>query len=327
MIRSQQVARVNYTPFVYNPVRGELKIIHHIIIDIDLGNFDAPREIMDLVNEGSFESLLQKTLINYDQARYWRLSRQQPNSMVEKSTVSDMADQPVYKIQVEHEGLNQVTYSALQTAGVPVDDLDPRTFKLLNQGIEIPLYILGEEDGIFNSDDQILFYGQKINTRFTNTNIYWLSWGNANGLRMSTRDGSTHDATSPISYFTTLHLEEDHTYFRNSPSGSQFDHWYWSLLNANGTPVSKDFTFFLQNQDSNLFTARVRGLLKGYYADPQHHTRIYLNGSLIDDQTWPSTSEYSFSIDIDSSYLLEGNQYTYYRVPSRWGDHYRSSIS
>ena len=307
LIRSQQVARVNYTPFIYNPVRDELKIIHRITIVIDLGDYDATSVINDLVDEGSFESLLQKILINYNQARNWRIPHQQANSVVLKPTVSNSTDQSVFKIQVDQDGLYQVTYNALQSAGVPVDNLDPRTFKLLNQGIEIPLYIFGEEDGVFNLEDQIFFYGQKINTKFTNTNIYWLSWGIANGLRMLTRDGSIHDATSPVTFFTTIHLEENHSYFRNSPSGSQFDHWYWSLLNANGAPVSIDFTFLLQNLSMSPVSAKVRGLLKGYYADPQHHTRIYLNGHLIDDHTWPSTSEYSFSIDIDQSFLVEGS--------------------
>ena len=118
-------------------------------------------------------------------------------------------DQPAYKIQVDQDGLYQVTYSALQAAGVPVDGLDPRTFKLFNQGVEIPIYVFGEGDGVFNSTDYLLFYGQKIDTKFTNVNLYWLSWGNGTGLRMSTQDGSVHGANSPVSFRTTLHLEED----------------------------------------------------------------------------------------------------------------------
>ena len=101
-----------------------------------------------------------------------------------------------------------------------MDNLDPRTFKLLNQGVEIPLYVFGEQDGFLIPEDYLLFYGQKINTKFTNTNIYWLSWGSANGLRMSTQDGSVHDATSPIIFQDYLHLEENDLYISEFPSGS-----------------------------------------------------------------------------------------------------------
>ena len=298
MIRSQHVARLSFIPFQYNPAMDEIRVVRHVIVEIHLGNDNFTGSSMGLVNEGSFESILQKTLINYDQARYWRLLPQQTPSAIEKSTSSVLMDQPAYKIQVDQDGLYQVTYSALQSAGVPVDGLDPRTLRLFNQGVEIPIYVFGEEDGIFNSTDYLLFYGQKIDTKFTSTNIYWLSWGNGNGLRMSTQDGTVHGADFPNYFRTTLHLEEDHLYQNNSPSGLNLDHWYWLSLNANNGPVSHDFTFMLQNVITTTSTATVSGLLKGYSAEPQHHTLLFINGNLIGDHTWPSGSEYAFSIEI-----------------------------
>jgi hypothetical protein len=306
MIRSQRVARLSFTPFLYSPARDELRFIRHIKLEIQLGNYKYVRTTLFAVDEGPFESLLQNTLINYDQALYWRLPRQQTPSMITKSTASRLMDQPVYKIQVDQDGLYQVTYTALQSAGVPVNNLDPRTFRLLNQEVEIPIYVFGEEDGVFNPGDYFLFIGQKITTKFTNSNIYWLNWGAENGMRMTPQDGTVHGADSPISFRTTLHLEENDLYVNDSPSGPQFDHWYWFLLTAYSGPVSHDFTFSLENLDVSSPTAKVGGLLKGYYADLHHHTLIYINGHLIDDHTWPIRSEYAFSIDIPTSYLVEG---------------------
>jgi hypothetical protein len=305
MIRSQRVARLSFSPFLYNPTREALRSISHIKIEIQLRKHDSISAVSVPVDEGPFESLLQKTLINYDQARFWRSPRQPESSVSTKSTATVPMDQPLYKIQVSKDGLYQVTYAALQSAGVPVDNLDPRNLRLLNQGMEIPVFVSGEEDGIFNPEDYLLFYGQKITTKYTNSNIYWLGWGGETGLRMATKDGTVHNATSPVSFSTTFHLEEDLRYVNVSPSGPQNDHWYWYLLNANNVPVSHDFIFTLQNLDSNSSTAKLRGLFKGYFADPQHHTRIYLNGQLIDDKTWPSTSDYSFSTVVPQGYLNE----------------------
>jgi hypothetical protein len=122
---------------------------------------------------------------------------------------------------------------------------------------------------------------------------------------MSPQDGTVGGANSPVSYETTLHIEEDHICVKENPSGLLYDHWYWYILNAYSNPVSQDFTFSLQNLDICSPTVQVRGLLKGYYAVPQHHTLISLNGHPIDDHTWLSESEYAFSIDIPSSYLIE----------------------
>jgi hypothetical protein len=306
MIRSQRVARLSFTPFLYNPARNELRVIHHFKLEIQLGDDNVINTPSVPVDEGPFEALLHKTLINYEQARFWRSARQPGSLSLFESTHSTVVGLPSYKIQVDRDGLYQLTYAALQSAGVPVDGIDPRTFTLLNQGVELPVFVFGEQDGVFNTEDYILFYGQKTITKYTNINIYWLNWGGENGLRMATSDGAVHDATSPVSFIATLHLEEDHRYMNTSPSGLQHDHWYWYLLNANSNPVSHDFTFLLQNLDPSATTAKLRGLLKGNYAHPQHHTLIYLNGHLVDDHIWPSTDDYSFSIDFPQTYLTEG---------------------
>jgi len=147
MIRTQRVARLSFTPFLYNPARNELRAIRHIKLEIHIGKDDFINTISIPVDEGPFESLLQKTLINYDQARFWRFLRQPDPFVQDELTPYVTMDLPSYKIMVDQDGLYQVTYAALQSAGVPVDDLDPRTFRLLNQGIEIPVFVLGEEDG------------------------------------------------------------------------------------------------------------------------------------------------------------------------------------
>ena len=195
MIRSQRVARLNFTPFLYNPAKSELRFIRHITVELQLGKDGLINPDPNPVDEGPFETLLQKILVNYDQARPWRSPRLPQLPKSGRSTAAVPMDQPQYKIQVTQDGLYQVSYAALQSAGVPVDALDPRSFRLLNQGIEIPIFVFGEQDGDFNPDDYLLFYGQKINTKFSNSNFYWLSWGGENGLRMSSQDGTVHGTT------------------------------------------------------------------------------------------------------------------------------------
>ena len=90
----------------------------------------------------------------------------------------------------------------------------PRTFRLLNQGVEVPIYSSSGSDNTFHSDDYLLFYGQKITTKYTVYNIYWLSWGAGNGLRMATLDGTVNgSAVTLAAYKTTLHLEQDIDYW------------------------------------------------------------------------------------------------------------------
>ncbi len=211
---------------------------------------------------------------------------------------------------MNQDGLHQVSYGDLQTAGIStaeLDSLDPRTFRLVNQSVEAAIYVAGESDGIFNSTDYLLFYGQKVNTKYTDTNIYWLSWGGATGLRMADLPAATTgSASTPADFLTTQYMELDTDYYSDEPSGPDKDHWYWAIVDAYSAPAYVDFTTELQHLGAGSHTIKVRGLLEGYAATPNHHTRVYVNGNLIDDHSFPAGTEYSFSVNRLQSDLVEG---------------------
>jgi len=306
MIRSQWIGQLRFTPFQYNPVKNELKAVQYAKVEIQFGKDGLFQEPSTLVDEGLFEPVLQKILINYDQSRFWRSPRESMASSQVSPTAPQLVSQSQYKILVDQDGIYQVSYEALQLAGVPVGELDPRTFRLVNHGTEVPIFIVGNADEEFKPGDYLLFYGQKISTKYTQTNVYWLSWGGETGLRMLTIDGSVNDASSPVSFNSRVHIEENHIYVNSVPSGPQNDHWYWYYLNATSEVNSHDFTFSIQDLASGATSARLSGLLKGYNASPYQHTLINLNGHQVDDHTWPSTDEYQFSIEFSSDLLVTG---------------------
>jgi len=307
MIRNQQVARLSFSPILYNPARDKLVLIRHITVEILFGKLEKTINQPVTIDEGQFEQVLQKVLINYEQARNWRLSPEWTTVGTTSMDIYPALIQPAYKLGVNRDGIYQVTYAQLLLAGVPVESLDPRSFRLFNQQVEIPIVVSGEDDSIFDPSDYILFYGQKINTKFTDTNIYWLYWGGDPGARIAVQDGSVHDAILSPSFRATEQLEENHGYISRSPSGPGNDHWYWTMLNAYQGPIWRDFSFNLQHLPASASPATLNGLFKGYFADPQHHTRLYINGHLLDDYIWSSTAEYSFTLEFPPEYLFEGS--------------------
>ena len=163
------------------------------------------------VDEGIFEDVLAHTLINYEDARAWRVERQ-PAPLVAVDQVAQQ-DGPSYKITIDEDGIYQITYDDLQAAEIPVDTLDPRTLKLENAGSEVAIHVVGQEDGSFDPGDYVLFYGLQTRTKYTDVNAYWLSWGGENGLRMAASDASP-SGTAPVpGHFQVSHrVEEDHNY-------------------------------------------------------------------------------------------------------------------
>ena len=125
-------------------------------------------------------------------------------------TNSVLASGEWYKFYVDTTGIFKITRSFLQQLGVNVNNVDPRNIKLFGNGgdmlpysnsVEQPFDIqenaikfVGEEDGVINNDDYILFYavGPKGYQAESNTNIncytdkiyYFINVSPGNGKRI-----------------------------------------------------------------------------------------------------------------------------------------------
>ncbi len=319
-IRSQRVAQVQFRPFQYDPVAGELRFARRIRVKVTFDTAMSRDALLTSsmsasptgpVDEGAFEDVLRTSLVNYEDARVWRARSQRlPSTLTVQAPLSDKA----YKILVDADGIYQLTYNDLLAAGVPVDTLDPRTLQLRNQGNQVAIYVEGEADGVFNTGDYALFYGQKMTTKYTDVNVYWLTWGGANGLRMATSDGTPGGAAVPAYYRTTQRIEENRIYQSPRPSGPDNDYWYWDFVWAT-TPQTFTTRFTLTHPLTTSTNVIVSGLFKGYNARPQHHTRIFLNGVLIDDALWAPEATYIFTAAASQSALISGTNTISVSVP------------
>ncbi|MFC2043559.1 C25 family peptidase propeptide domain-containing protein, partial [Chloroflexota bacterium] len=304
-IRSQRVAQLRLQPFQYNPVSGELRYYKNIRVRVNFNGVTDDVRTLDqnLVDEGPFEALLRDSLVNYGTAQSWR---EAPHSSLPLSQEAALETSQAYKILVDQDGIFQISYADLQTAGVPVDEINPRTFKIHNQGMETAIYVMGEDDAAFAEGEYLLFYGQKIKSKYTDTNVYWLTWGGADGKRMPIIGGAPAGSTNTPTHFqTNLHLEEDHAYQSSRPSGAQNDHWYWEALKTS-TSTQETYTFTLESPSTLPVSIKIGGLFYSYSATPQHHTIVTVNGHLVDEAYWPSFTEYSFEADVSQEYLQPG---------------------
>ncbi len=323
LIRNQRVAQLRFHPFQVNPVTGVVKYYRRIRVQVQFGDDGAalaanPIEKLT-TGEDPFDQLLAQIVANYDDAQQWQETPAVRSTVPMQQLNAPVISQPQYKLTVAEDGLYQVTYTELAAAGVSVATLDPRTFTLHTQGTEIAMYVPGESDGVFDPEDAIIFYGEKMNTKFTDVNVYWLTWGDGYGLRMTELDGTpTGSSATPESFRTTQRIEQNRIYQSSRPSGADKDRWYWGFILASA-PTTVHYTTTLYAPVTGPLSATVRGLLKGYDAAPAHHTQIFLNGHLIVDATWASQAEYSFAVSVSASFLVTGvNTITVY-VPMDGG--------
>jgi hypothetical protein len=135
-------------------------------------------------------------------------SKRFSNSKIITNSVLNTGDW--YKFYIDTTGVFRLTKGFLQDLGVNVNSVDPRSIKIYgNGGKAIPysnaepypfdvtenaIKVVGEEDGVFDNQDFILFYGQgpkgfneesitNINS-YTDRTFYYITVGGANGKRI-----------------------------------------------------------------------------------------------------------------------------------------------
>ncbi|MCU0488125.1 MAG: C25 family cysteine peptidase [Anaerolineales bacterium] len=182
-LRDQRIVRLAYYPFQYHPATGQLTWNKALQVTIKFDNAQAVGiEAGDEELNNPFELALQRSLLNYDQARAWRTlpgSRltQQPAPYL--SGEADNLAQPLYRISIQSDGLYRLTFENLNSAGFPVGQLTFANLKLTNQGRTVGYsYDDLDGNGQFGPGDCFIFYGQKfygdwMAQRYVNENVNW----------------------------------------------------------------------------------------------------------------------------------------------------------
>jgi len=209
------------------------------------------------------------------------------NSFASKSFIpnSVLSSGDWYKIGVVNDGVFKLTYSFLKDLGLDVNNIDPQQLKIYgNGGKMLPevnsdfryddleqnaILVHGEGDGIFNSDDYVLFYGQsphsweynQVNKRFnhtlnrySDTTFYFITVSNTGDSPK--RILTQNSLSSPNN---TVNTFNDYAYYEKDvynliKSGRD---WFGDLYDLKTT---YDYTFNFPNIDfSSKLHVRVNG--------------------------------------------------------------------
>ena len=266
-LRGQEVVKVRFYPFQFNPVTGAVNFYNRLRIKLTTQQAPAP-SAADTGGSGIAQGIINAV-----------------------------------KIQVTEDGIYRLTYQNLADAGVNVSAINPKNFKLYYKGTQIPIYVSGESDGVFNDVDYIEFYGRKENTRYAYTNVYWLTFNEGLGLRMEEKTSTA--GTTPSSFLYTHHFERNENYWMESGAD---DPWFFTPQIVTG--ATQEFTTSLVDvvnaPNDCVFTASFRGY-KGGDSDVTHHLRIYLNNHIVGDVKWLNNEVYAPSLSFPSYWLKEGN--------------------
>ena len=157
----------------------------------------------------------------------------------------------------------------------------------------------------------LLFYGQKIDSIYTDTNVYTLSkrW---KGKRMAVVSGSGPiPVDTPAFYTELLDVEQDLMPVTTLPVDPDSDYWYWDFIYATSDGASKLFTLPAPGAVNTLNDkAFLKIRLQGFSADPEafpdHHVRVLLNDIEIGQTQWDGATPHVAEFSFDQMLLLDG---------------------
>lgn len=163
----------NMYGFDYLPNSIELKFFNGIEKKVNYGYYNFIPIIYDK-NSGTY-----KKVVSYKFELITEKTNVTPrNKNLTLNSVLETGDW--YKIGVSKDGVFKLTYDFLKDLGLDVDNINPANIKVYgNSGKMLPLlnsdyrpddlqqnaiHVAGENDGIFDKGDYVLFYGQSPNT-------------------------------------------------------------------------------------------------------------------------------------------------------------------
>jgi len=169
------------------------------------------------------------------------------------------------KLSVVDDGIYRITRTDFTNAGISTATIDPRTVKVYNKGVQIPIFFQGESDGVFDASDYFDFYGTRVYggpskhynvnngvaytkdeyySYYSDTNAYWVGWDGINGQRFINSTFSTATPYNLTAVLEKVHFEKDKIYtqgeranasdFRNFNNELfQGEGWYWASMYNN----------------------------------------------------------------------------------------------
>jgi len=155
----------------------------------------------------------------------------------------------------------------------------------------------------------ILFYGEEMESIYTEENIYWLEEGE--GLEMERVGGEgPGPAAGEEAFAETIHAEEEHYAVTSLFNDPQADYWVWNyIVSGDGDESSRSFTLVADGvapvSDPATLTVHLKGGSNNA-ASPDHHAVITLNGTQIGESYWEGTESNEVSLTFSQSLLNDG---------------------
>nr|WP_317632873.1 type IX secretion system sortase PorU [uncultured Flavobacterium sp.] len=274
-----------------------------------------------IIKDGnSFKRIISFDYNYSDQAGF----RNTTNNIIGTSN-SVLASGEWFKFRIDQNGVYKIDRAFLNQLGIP-NSVDPRTIKIYGNGgkplplknsdnlyfdlPEIAIQVEGENDGILNDTDFILFYGKGVYgwdeenlshlNVYDNNTYYYITYGGDHGKRITNINQPSANATINYNSF------EDRVFHEKNlvNIGKLGRKWFGEVFNINNT---QNFNFDLPNL-INSEPVRLTSVVAASSPNPSSFTFSVNNQVITTANLGPVTNDfYAFERYVDQSFNLNTN--------------------
>jgi len=319
-----------------NNLSADIDII--TTVEADRNNYIAKVAFIPIIIENGKLRILQSGQLEIKQGK----AKQEPLYRSPPLTFNSVLENgEIIKIAVEETGLTKITYQFLkENLDTDIDNIDPRNIKLYGNGagmlpgivgvdrpddlIENSIQIIGSDDGSFDNNDYILFYGEGASATvvdmaerklhipmnvYDTRNYYFLKIDASNGKRVGKKNALPTTSFTSQGFNDIIQLEEDrfnilHDFALGQGSGNQ---WFWekfevlreqnynfSFPNLITTdPVHCHVIFAGRSENNSRFNVEVGG-------------QNYQSNAISSVNTGKVETTHADNVEIEESFFLSG---------------------
>ncbi|HVS12985.1 MAG TPA: C25 family cysteine peptidase [Thermoanaerobaculia bacterium] len=209
-------------------------------------------------------------------------------------------------LRLRQEGVYRVTYEELAAAGFDFAGAPSGALALTHRGQPVPIRLVSSGRGYgFGPGWAIEFFGEAIDSLYTDLNVYRLSVDRQQALRIGTQPAAPTEEPQPF-FMASSVREEDVRYAFSSPTG---DPWFESRLLARGAPVSESWDFQVDRLVAGGAPARLAVDVWGqseWAADPDHHVAVLVNLVKVADVRFDGIDGLTIEATLPDGLLREG---------------------
>ncbi len=284
--RDYRLVELRLYPLRYNPVTQQLTQAKHLSVNVTFtgANMDEIRPLPS--HNNSYQQGIASLAINHEQAKNWRsVQNLQPAATTQLPIGTE-----TYKIEINQDGIYEITGQDLQDAGMNIAVIDPNTIEMLYRG-QPHAYQFIDNNGNDNldTDDIIRFYGwafegSRAEKRFIQNNVYWL-WAGGTPTLMSSQNNETDQGHSiDENFLESITREPENSWFATWTDDwetfpNEPDDFFWDYIKTGSAPITKTYTMTIHHPDINAgiatYTSEFQS--KKYTTGIPHEINVFIN--------------------------------------------------